>query len=287
MCDFGVSRVITPGKLLTECCGTPAYLAPEIIKGKSYEDFAIDIWSTGILLYAMIYGNIPFKAPTISDLKNKIISGKYKLKPCASEEVRDLLTKMLEVDPKKRISISGILSHRWFSDYDPNICLLDDNEKKLITKEFLHTKNTPDQSFESDYFIEQDIDMSRSNILQNVSTKSLVFAPFNTSINETMNRDFNDTILDKNIIKLSSQVKDADRQYELNNNCEVDNGVYNKFAYETKSSLPLNSSDDDEDHKEMIVATQKSQIHDKTKKIIMSSLIIKKEIISNYFFIFR
>ena len=129
--------------------------------------------------------------------------------------------------------------------------------------------------------------MSRSNILQNVSTKSLVFAPFNTSINETMNHDSNNNILDKYVIKLSQQLKDADRQYELNNNCEVDNGVYNKFAYETKSSLPFNSSDDDEDHKEMIVNTQKSQIHDKTKKIIMSSLSIKKEIISNYFFICR
>ena len=54
LCDFGVSRLITKGKVIQEQCGTPAYLAPEIIADEGYEGFYVDIWSLGVLLYAML-----------------------------------------------------------------------------------------------------------------------------------------------------------------------------------------------------------------------------------------
>jgi serine/threonine protein kinase len=62
ICDFGVSKIIKKGQIIQEQCGTPAYLAPEIIIDKGYEGFFVDIWSLGVLLYAMLCGTVPFKA---------------------------------------------------------------------------------------------------------------------------------------------------------------------------------------------------------------------------------
>ena len=61
--DFGVSRRIDgENELLFEQCGTPAYIAPEIVRDMGYKGFPVDIWSAGICLFAMLYGNVPIKA---------------------------------------------------------------------------------------------------------------------------------------------------------------------------------------------------------------------------------
>jgi serine/threonine protein kinase len=73
ICDFGVSRIINKGQLIQEQCGTPAYLAPEIIADEGYEGFYVDIWSLGVLLYAMLQGTVPFKASNLQDLHALIL----------------------------------------------------------------------------------------------------------------------------------------------------------------------------------------------------------------------
>ena len=113
ICDFGVSRVIRPKELINEHCGTPAYIAPEIAINKGYKGFAVDIWSSGIVLYAMLYGTVPFKASNINDLKTLIIQGKYKLKPGISQEAKNLLKRLMEHDPDKRITIPKLFRHKW------------------------------------------------------------------------------------------------------------------------------------------------------------------------------
>lgn len=68
ICDFGVSKIVKPGEIMNEQCGTPAYIAPEILRDKGYQGFAADIWSVGVVLYAMLYGTVPFKANNMSEL---------------------------------------------------------------------------------------------------------------------------------------------------------------------------------------------------------------------------
>ena len=69
--DFGVSKhTVQANEILFEQCGTPAYIAPEIVNDMGYKGFPVDIWSAGICLFAMLYGNVPFKANQIGDLSN-------------------------------------------------------------------------------------------------------------------------------------------------------------------------------------------------------------------------
>lgn len=68
ICDFGVSKIVKQGERMTEQCGTPAYIAPEILVDKGYEGFTIDIWSAGVVLFAMLYGTVPFKANNMTEL---------------------------------------------------------------------------------------------------------------------------------------------------------------------------------------------------------------------------
>lgn len=75
LCDFGESCFIKKGSYIREQCGTPAYIAPEIIIGKGYTGFYADLWSLGVLLYVMISGTFPFTANNLHDLNKTILCG--------------------------------------------------------------------------------------------------------------------------------------------------------------------------------------------------------------------
>lgn len=71
ICDFGVSKLVKPDQIMVEQCGTPAYIAPEVFSndGKGYSGYASDVWSAGVVLYAMLYGAVPFKASNMAELQ--------------------------------------------------------------------------------------------------------------------------------------------------------------------------------------------------------------------------
>ncbi len=77
ICDFGVSKEIKKGDIMHDQCGTPAYIAPEILKNQGYEGFGVDLWSAGVVLYAMLSGTVPFKANNMNELHKIIIKGYF------------------------------------------------------------------------------------------------------------------------------------------------------------------------------------------------------------------
>lgn len=113
--DFGLSAKMKPGKLLTQSCGSPNYAAPELLrKGCQYEGPEVDVWSCGIILFALLCSTLPFDAPTVEELFRKIKSADYTVPGYVSPEAQDLLSKMICVKADERISISDIRQHPWF-----------------------------------------------------------------------------------------------------------------------------------------------------------------------------
>ena len=250
----------------------------------------------------MLYGTVPFKAGNMSDLHKLIMKGKYILKNSASADARDLLRKMLEVDPKKRLTIPQILCHRWFSDYDSSIEIFTKEEKETIKKEFTYnqranrnqmTSEAPVSTVDSDWFVEQSIDSSQSDLNRNMTSKSVILAPFNSTLSHQSDthESIKELIVNKRTIKLSSKVKDIDRQYEFNNNIDVDNGVYNNVSEGTHNSEamldlnPFNNSEesDEEDYKEKAEPEVKIQeeIRKTVQEMLLNSLKPKSLIIDN------
>ncbi|XP_057443557.1 SNF1-related protein kinase catalytic subunit alpha KIN10 [Lotus japonicus] len=111
---FGLSTIMQDGILLKTSCGTPNYASPELISGKLYAGPEVDVWSCGVMLYAILCGTYPFDDENIPNLYKKIKSGIYTLPSHLSPSASDLISRMLEVDPVKRITIPEICQHPWF-----------------------------------------------------------------------------------------------------------------------------------------------------------------------------
>jgi len=112
--DFGLSNVMRDGHFLKTSCGSPNYAAPEVISGKLYAGPEVDVWSCGVILYALLCGTLPFDDENIPNLFKKIKSGIYTLPSHLSPLARDLIPRILVVDPMKRITIREIREHSWF-----------------------------------------------------------------------------------------------------------------------------------------------------------------------------
>lgn len=108
--DFGLAS--DKENLMKTKCGSPYYIAPEVISSDKY-DRSVDIWSLGIILYAMLMKTLPFDGKNINDLINNILN----VEPRYSNEINnlavDLMKKLLKKDPKERIQINDILNHPW------------------------------------------------------------------------------------------------------------------------------------------------------------------------------
>ena len=128
--DFGLSNLYNKGQLLKTACGSPCYAAPEMINGKAYKGVMVDIWSSGIILFAMICGYLPFEDNNNDVLYQKITDGKFTIPRFVSEPAKDLIRCILNTDPNKRYTISQIKNHPWFNMINPR---LNTNEGLLIT----------------------------------------------------------------------------------------------------------------------------------------------------------
>ncbi|XP_074027901.1 maternal embryonic leucine zipper kinase isoform X2 [Leptinotarsa decemlineata] len=115
--DFGLCAKPEGGmeNPLSTSCGSPTYAAPELVLGKQYLGTEVDIWAMGVLLYTLLVGALPFDDDSIDGLYKKILTGKYEEPPFLSKGSSSLIKSMLQVDPKKRITITELLSHPWLT----------------------------------------------------------------------------------------------------------------------------------------------------------------------------
>lgn len=118
LADFGMAALQPAGHWLNTSCGSPHYAAPEIIYGKRYRGDKADIWSCGIILYAMLTGRLPFDGEDLSSTLKLVKQGEYYLPPELSAEAQDLIQRILQKRPEKRISMSHIWSHPLLRKYE-------------------------------------------------------------------------------------------------------------------------------------------------------------------------
>jgi 5'-AMP-activated protein kinase catalytic alpha subunit len=114
--DFGLSNTYKEGETLKTACGSPCYAAPEMIAGKRYHGLNSDIWSCGIILYAMACGYLPFEDPNTNKLYKKILSCDYLIPGFISAGCKEMIKKLLNTDPNIRYSLSDIKNHTWFKN---------------------------------------------------------------------------------------------------------------------------------------------------------------------------
>lgn len=120
--DFGMAALEVREKLLETSCGSPHYASPEIVAGKNYHGAPSDIWSCGIILFALLTGHLPFDDENIRKLLLKVQNGKFLMPNNLSSESKDLISKMLKVNPSERITIDAILQHPLLTKYpEPSV----------------------------------------------------------------------------------------------------------------------------------------------------------------------
>ncbi|KAL1924784.1 uncharacterized protein VTP21DRAFT_4438 [Calcarisporiella thermophila] len=117
--DFGMASLQPSGSMLETSCGSPHYASPEIVAGIRYDGAASDIWSCGIILYALLTGHLPFDDENIKQLLQKVKAGKFYMPQNISESAQDLINHMLRVDPRERITMCEIIMHPWFTRLRP------------------------------------------------------------------------------------------------------------------------------------------------------------------------
>lgn len=110
--DFGLSNIFHDTFMKT-CCGSPAYAPPEMIQGKLYSGPSADLWSTGIILYAMLCGCLPFEGSTTQSLYIKILSGEFSTPSYLSQGAKDVLKALLTVNPDDRVTIEELITYPW------------------------------------------------------------------------------------------------------------------------------------------------------------------------------
>eukprot|EP00928_Gymnodinium_smaydae_P039211 TRINITY_DN26828_c0_g1_i1.p1 TRINITY_DN26828_c0_g1~~TRINITY_DN26828_c0_g1_i1.p1 ORF type:complete len:532 (+),score=50.42 TRINITY_DN26828_c0_g1_i1:162-1757(+) len=115
--DFGLAAEMREGELLTQACGSLHYVAPEILCSAScggYVGANVDVWSCGVILFALLLGRLPFVGDDRVQLEKAILDGRYSVSENVSDEGQDLMKHMLMRDQHLRIKISGIKEHAWF-----------------------------------------------------------------------------------------------------------------------------------------------------------------------------
>ncbi|KAL3530965.1 hypothetical protein ACH5RR_010287 [Cinchona calisaya] len=176
--DFGLSAVTDQVKedgFLYTLCGTPAYVAPEILSKKGYDGAKVDIWSCGVILYVLNAGFLPFNDPNLMAMYKKIYKGEYRCPKWMSSDLKRFLSRLLDTNPMTRITIEEIKRDPWFKKgfkdktfYDEDFVDLKDDDQ-VISELGLSSMNAFDLiSFSSGLDLSRLFDESCSSVEDSV-----------------------------------------------------------------------------------------------------------------------
>ncbi|MED6155057.1 CBL-interacting serine/threonine-protein kinase 12 [Stylosanthes scabra] len=142
--DFGLSAVsdqIRQDGLFHTFCGTPAYVAPEVLGRKGYDGAKVDLWSCGVVLFVLMAGYLPFHDQIVMQMYKKIYKGEFRCPRWFSPDLAKLLSRLLDTKPETRIAIPEIMENKWFKKgfkqikfyvEDDRLCSLDDAENMIM-----------------------------------------------------------------------------------------------------------------------------------------------------------
>ncbi|XP_056400118.1 serine/threonine-protein kinase BRSK2-like isoform X5 [Hyla sarda] len=112
--DFGMASLQVGDSLLETSCGSPHYACPEVIKGEKYDGRRADVWSCGVILFALLVGALPFDDDNLRQLLEKVKRGVFHMPHFIPPDCQNLLRGMIEVEPEKRLSLDQIQKHSWY-----------------------------------------------------------------------------------------------------------------------------------------------------------------------------
>ena len=230
ICDFGVGKITEKGHKLLDQCGTPVYMAPEIIQGEGYEGFPVDIWSAGVALYIMLSGNIPFNRDKTHDLQSAIINLPYKKIDDISDNANDLLKNILEKDPTKRYTPDQILEHPWMLEHNGNdddcfdynydleiknvnkYHLFTNAESILLAKTHIDYRKAPKKDLAENFTIKNLYTLEDKKNNKNIETKSIILAPYNSMLTDSEEEEEED---EEDKIKEIKKIKNKNNKNKL------------------------------------------------------------------------
>ena len=290
LCDFGVSKIIPPGQLINDSCGTPAFIAPEILLDVPYNPYATDIWSSGVVLYAMVTGFFPFRGINETQLHENILSGIYPKPKDLSEELLDLLNQILNINPDKRITLRKILEHPWLNSHKKinllrknsflNLNLFTKAEKIIYGKLKLNYKKE-NRDIQLENFTNKNIDSYYEEENQNVQTMSFVFTPYNSNRNRDGDDDlyYDDIIIEDNILQFTPKVQEISRLYEMHNNYEFDQGyiIEKKELWRKRLKVSIKNTFENDKNKNIIKNSDKKEISEMNNNLLKMNISINKD----------
>ncbi|KAF4106905.1 serine/threonine-protein kinase BRSK2 isoform X3 [Onychostoma macrolepis] len=121
--DFGMASLQVGDSLLETSCGSPHYACPEVIRGEKYDGRRADVWSCGVILFALLVGALPFDHDNLRQLLEKVKSGVFHMPHFIPPDCQALLRGMIEVNPEKRLTLEAIEKHAWYQAGRNEPCL--------------------------------------------------------------------------------------------------------------------------------------------------------------------
>ncbi len=269
--DFGLSTKYTDDSLLDQPCGTVVYAAPEVLEGKEYHGMLADVWSSGIVLFGMLSGYLPFSDKDDEVNKQHVIKGEINLPDFLSDMAKDLLKHMLDIDPMTRYTLQEIKDHPWFNmtecilipgiiiDYNIipvdekilNLCVTFNKNKEEVYNSVRNNKHDSNSSL---YYL----------IIKQLKRKGV------KSVSDLCSDEFIDFILDEKnlvhpeLVQENNDNENNDRKNEeiLIDNLNENNMEKNKEKEEKEEKEEKVEKEEKEEKEEMVEKEEKKEMEE-------------------------